>query len=259
MTAAPASAPELCSELAELEEIERQTTKAVNVGTRQHGRTRSNWGLPPHIARASASREKKPPAPQPAKPAPSLQIIPPAPAASIPIPGRVLAVFADYDGLQNAVRGRVDELGFTREALDFLSGNQPGYSGTLLGAAQTKRFGKHSLGSTLGAIGTRLALVEDPAQLEKLKATAEAVAALSKVAALGMSAAEFERLARLTAVRPKGSCAALGDTLAATGCRLALIEDPAQTEKMAARAHACRATKRASVRRSLRGDHVCNG
>jgi hypothetical protein len=52
-------------------------------------------------------------------------------------------------GLQwhvGALRGRVDEIGLTREELDHLSGNQPGYSGKLLGKKQVKKFGKHSLG-----------------------------------------------------------------------------------------------------------------
>jgi hypothetical protein len=82
------------------------------------------------------------------------------------------------------------------ETLDYLSGNQPGYSGKLLGGAQVKKFGPQSLGNVLGAVGTYLALVEDPAQMARFKAVADAVAALAKVAALGMSAAEFERLAR---------------------------------------------------------------
>lgn len=211
---------------------------------RRHQQRR--WGLSPNITRASASREKKPPAPKPAKPAQSLQIIPP-PAASIPITGRVLATFTDYAGLHRATRARVDELGFSRETLDYLSGNQPGYSGKLLGGAQVKKFGPQSLGNVLGAAGTYLALVEDPAQMARLKAVADAVAALAKVAALGMSAAEFERLARLSALQPKATCSALGDTLAATGCRLALIEDEKQTAKMTARASKSRLTKREPV------------
>src|SRR5882757_4712345 len=116
---------------------------------------------------------------------------------SIPITGRVLAVFDDYRGLRHALRDRTDEMGFTREDLDHLSGNQPGYSGKLLGRAQIKKFGKQSLGNVLGAVGTYLALVEDPEQIAKLKAVAAVLSALSAVAALGITRAEFERIANL--------------------------------------------------------------
>jgi hypothetical protein len=102
------------------------------------------------------------------KPAPiaTPAIVPP----SIEIKGRVLAKFADYDGLWGVVRARVDELGITREGLDELCGHQDGYSGKLLGARQTKRFGMKSLGNILGATATYLVLVEDPEQTAKIMA-----------------------------------------------------------------------------------------
>ena len=82
----------------------------------------------------------------------------------------MLAEFADYKGLHQSIRGRVDAMRITREELDHQSGNQPGYSGKLLGPKQTKKFGIVSLGNTLGGIGCKLLLVEDPVQTARIMA-----------------------------------------------------------------------------------------
>lgn len=82
---------------------------------------------------------------------------------------RVLAVVDDYDGLIGALRQRSVELGISREVLDDTAGLQSGYSGKLLGAAQTKRFGVMSLGSTLGALGVKMMLVEVEPAAEKIR------------------------------------------------------------------------------------------
>jgi hypothetical protein len=128
-------------------------------------RSGGEYFVSPSLARAKVAREKKPP---PAPAAPKPVAVPAIVRPSIPINGRVLAKFADYDGMWGALRGRVDEMGLTREELDHLSGNQPGYSGKLLGPRQVKKFGKHSLGNTLGATATYLVLVEDPVQTAKI-------------------------------------------------------------------------------------------
>jgi hypothetical protein len=117
--------------------------------------------MPPHIERASASREKKPPPPPIAKPV----AVPPF----VPY----------YTGMQTAIRTRVDEFGITREQLDFLTGNQSGYSGKVLGPKQVKEFGKQSLGSTVGGLGYYFALVDDPEQSEKLRIVADALSTVS--------------------------------------------------------------------------------
>jgi hypothetical protein len=70
----------------------------------------------------------------------------------------------------SCIRARVDALGITRIELDHLSGNQEGFSGKLLGAKQVKKFGKNSLGQTVGATGTYLLLVEDPEETAKIMA-----------------------------------------------------------------------------------------
>jgi hypothetical protein len=82
----------------------------------------------------------------------------------------ILAEIADYDDLWRGIRGRVDAMGITREELDHLSGLQEGYSGKTLGPKQRKKFGNISLGSTLGAIGCKLLLVEDPVQTARIMA-----------------------------------------------------------------------------------------
>jgi hypothetical protein len=159
------------TDLAGLDEIEEQTSARVNHRTSNRGR--NNWGLPPNIARASASREPKKPQ-QPAaaiKAAPvevvRIELVP------IEITGRPLSEFVDYDGLWNAVRARVDAMGITRHELDHLSGLPDGYSGKLLGGAQVRRFGKDSLGETLGAIGCKLVLIEDPDATAQVMARAK--------------------------------------------------------------------------------------
>jgi len=89
-----AAIPDDCVGIEDLEQIERQHTLQVDHRTPDR-RGRRNWGLPPNIARASVSREPPPPVAAP-KPAPVIvQAVAPPP---IHLPGRVLAVFSDYDG-----------------------------------------------------------------------------------------------------------------------------------------------------------------
>jgi len=76
------------------------------------------------------------------------------------------------DALWRAFRTRVDAMKITRLELDHLSGLQEGCSGKLLGAAQVKNFGRHSLGMTLGATCCKLVLVEDPEATAKMMARA---------------------------------------------------------------------------------------
>jgi hypothetical protein len=94
------------------------------------------------------------------KPAPEAATAAPPP---IKIKGRVLAEFADYDGLWSSVRVRADELELTRAELDYQSGLQEGYSAKVLGPSKIKKFGTLSLGGILGALGCRLVLIEDAA------------------------------------------------------------------------------------------------
>jgi hypothetical protein len=138
--------------------------------TKRGGR---NWGIPPAIERARASREpKKPPAPVAAtKPAP-VSIHAAAPP-TIEIHGRPLARIKDYDGLWAAVRGRYDAMGITRMGADTLSNLPDGYTGKLLGAAQVRKIGLHSLERVLEGTGCFLVLVEDPEASAKMMAAAK--------------------------------------------------------------------------------------
>jgi hypothetical protein len=199
-----------------LEEIERQTTLHVNRRTPdQRGRT--NWGLPPNIARASASREPKPQLPVAIKPAP-VEVVEVAAIAPLPIAihGRVLAKFSDYNGLHRAVAARAAELQLTRHELDYLSGNLDGYSAKVLAPSQYRKFGPVSLGNTVGALGCYLLLIEDYTETRKLLSSPPGRKASGR--------------------HHGGSIANLGEKLGAIGCTLALIEDPRATEKIMKRA-----------------------
>jgi hypothetical protein len=134
------------------------------------------FGVSVNFTHTKLARDPKPPAPASprAKPKqPRRQVAPAIDQPAVEISGRVLAKITDYDGLWSAIRARVDALGITRIELDHLSGNQEGYSGKLLGAKQVKKFGKNSLGQTVGATGTYLLLVEDPEETAKIMARCE--------------------------------------------------------------------------------------
>jgi hypothetical protein len=196
------------------------------------------FGVSVNLTHAKVAREPKPPAPRPtsAKPKqPRRQDVAPAiDQPSLEINGRVLAIFSNYDGLQNAMRARTEDLQLTRLELDYLSGNQEGYSSKLL--CGMKKFGRQSLGNTLGAVGSYLALVEDPEQVAKLKAVIEALSALCAAVALGVTRKEFEQIAGFAAAPKKSSMGLLGDALVSAGCKLALVEDPEAAAKIMSRA-----------------------
>src|SRR5262245_52101425 len=68
---------------------------------------------------------------------------------------RRLAVIRDYDGLHQAVKARVEELGVTRMNLDEYAKLQPGYSGKLFATIPAKRLGQ-SLGPVVQTLGLEL-------------------------------------------------------------------------------------------------------
>ena len=65
----------------------------------------------------------------------------------------MLASFDNYDGLCNAVRERVEAIGITRLELTTYLATPTATRGKLLGPAQRKKFGKHSLERTLRGTG----------------------------------------------------------------------------------------------------------
>jgi hypothetical protein len=91
----------------------------------------------------------------------------------IKIKGRPLARIENYDALWNAVRSRYDAMGITRVGADTLSNLPDGYTGKLLGAAQVRKIGLHSLERVLEGTGCFLVLVEDPEASAKMLATAK--------------------------------------------------------------------------------------
>jgi hypothetical protein len=193
------------------------------------------YGVSVGLSHAKVARDPKPPAPRPtrAKPRPSPRVAPAIDQPSIEINGRALAIIADYDGLWGAIRARVDAMQITRETLNGMANLQDGYMGKLLGGAQGKKFGKRSLGATLGAIGCDLALIEDEIQTAKIRAIDQIIAAAA--AALGISRVEIARLAGFRALPPKTGMSEIDAALAPAGCRLALVEKSDATAKIMAR------------------------
>jgi len=112
------------------------------------------------------------------KPAPEAATVAPPP---IKIKGRVLARIKDYDGLWAAVRGRYDSMGITRMGGDTLSNLPDGYTGKLLGEAQVRKIGLHSLERVLEGTGCFLVLVEDPEASAKVLATAKELGLFRKL------------------------------------------------------------------------------
>jgi hypothetical protein len=193
------------------------------------------FGVSVSLSHAKVAREKPAPAPRTPhtkpKPKPRRRVAAAIVQPSIEINGRVLAAFADYDGLWEAVRARVEAMQVTREALNDMANLQEGYIGKLLGAAQGKKFGKRSLGATLGGVGCDLALIEDEIQTAKIHAINHIFAA---AATLGISRAEFARLAGFKAVPQRKTMSAIDDALNRAGCKLALVEDSDATAKIMA-------------------------
>lgn len=149
---------ETASEIEGLEEFARQTCYRTKPPHRNSG---LRWTLPPNLARCSAAREKK---------APPTQLETPVAKVDQPVRRSSVAVMIfDYTGLVEAIRERVDELGLTRLEVDHLAGLQSGYAGKILSRKHIRHLGMVSLGSTLGAIGCRLILVEDPDQTALIK------------------------------------------------------------------------------------------
>lgn len=93
---------------------------------------------------------------------------------------RQIAVVGDYMSLISALRARVDGLNITYATLDELAGWHDGYSNKLLIEEPTLRgstknthsqriMGIMAFDAILGALGVKLALIEDPAALARIK------------------------------------------------------------------------------------------
>src|SRR5262245_36425277 len=81
---------------------------------------------------------------------------------------RILGEARDYRELIEVLRARVTELDTTMESVDDLAGLPTRYCSKLLAPAAIKGLGKVSMGAILGALCTKLLLVEDSEALARI-------------------------------------------------------------------------------------------
>lgn len=93
---------------------------------------------------------------------------------------RIIAVFDSYAGLIHASRARLAEIGMTYDTLDQIAGWCDSYSTKILSVepptakqsgkrSTRRRLGVQSLGELTGGLGVKLAFVDDPERLERIK------------------------------------------------------------------------------------------
>jgi hypothetical protein len=82
---------------------------------------------------------------------------------------RVFASIGSIDDIHVALRERFEALDLSRAAIDAAVGLADGHAAKLLAMPPIKRFGDLTLFPTLEAAGLRLALIEDPAAMERVK------------------------------------------------------------------------------------------
>ena len=83
--------------------------------------------------------------------------------------GRIVGEFADYPGMLEALRSRVEELQIQGERFDSFAGLPDGYLSKLIGVRPVRRIGMTSLGPLLDALGIYCVVVEDPIATQRLK------------------------------------------------------------------------------------------
>jgi hypothetical protein len=82
---------------------------------------------------------------------------------------RQLAIISDYQGLIAVLRERAEQLDVSNETLDGVTGLASGYTGKIMGRKGHKPLGRLSLGLMLQALGLKLAVLEDPEQLARMR------------------------------------------------------------------------------------------
>jgi len=80
-----------------------------------------------------------------------------------------IAICRDPTELQMALRARADTMQFSRGQLDEITGLADGHSNKLLTDPPAKRLGPISLFLMVRGLGLSIALIEDPAMMEKLR------------------------------------------------------------------------------------------
>lgn len=81
---------------------------------------------------------------------------------------RQIAVCADYDQLQFALRQWADELGLSRETIDERAGLTDGHAAKLLRLNPVRRLGPETLGAMLRALGVVLILAPLDDELQRI-------------------------------------------------------------------------------------------
>ncbi len=81
---------------------------------------------------------------------------------------RVLATFADYDGLIEALRQRKTDLGLSCLLMDELSGLPAGYTAKVLGPSRIKSLGAISTSAINGCLAIKLAVIEDLEAIQRM-------------------------------------------------------------------------------------------
>src|SRR6516165_5367072 len=84
-------------------------------------------------------------------------------------PGRIVGEFADYPGMLDTLRARVDELAINGERFDEYAGLPRGYLSKLIGVRPTRRIAMISMGPVLDGLGLRGQFVEDPRGTQRLR------------------------------------------------------------------------------------------
>jgi hypothetical protein len=80
-----------------------------------------------------------------------------------------LAVVNSLDDLVPIVSARIAALGVSYETIDHVAGLSVGYTAKLLGPNPAKHLGRTSAPAMCGAVGLKLAVIDDPAALDRLR------------------------------------------------------------------------------------------
>jgi hypothetical protein len=119
----------------------------------------------------------------------------------------IVAEVRSMDDVREALRARFDALQIARAVIDDAAGLQEGYSAKLL--AGLVGFGTTSLFPMIETAGLRLALVDDPAALERTSKLKKRVSAQVRYRAVGKGLMKAARPAVLRELGAKGGRASM--------------------------------------------------
>jgi hypothetical protein len=116
--------------------------------------------------------------------------------ATEPNAPRVVATAANYLELVAGFRARLADLEISYEVLDSIAGWTETYGSKLLAEEPARFFGPMSLDAILGATGLKIALINDPERLEKIKQHRDFVKRKARARAVGEHAYVAHRITR---------------------------------------------------------------